>query len=119
MLMLGFKANLIVSASSPSRLSWKFDKSLKFTVSNANAKCFASIAFSESLNIIFTYLDSPFSFVESFISLILITPILLYIFPLIKESLALLNPLQIKKITFVSCTIDELINRLSTIKQYL
>ena len=65
------------------------------------------------------HLDSPFSFVQSFISLMLITPILLYSFPFIQESLVSLNPLQIKKITFVSYTIDELINRLSTIKQYL
>ena len=67
----------------------------------------------------FIHLDSPFSFVQSFNSLKLITPILLYRFPFIKESLASLSPLQIKKITFVSCTTDELINRLSTIKQYL
>ena len=67
----------------------------------------------------FIHLDSPFSFVQSFSSLKLITPILLYRSPFIKESLASLSPLQITKITFVSCTTDELINRLSTIKQYL
>ena len=67
----------------------------------------------------FIHLESPFSFDQSFISLMLITPILLYSFPSIKESLASLSPLQIKKITFVSYRTDEQINRLSTIKRYL
>ena len=75
-------------------------------VSNTNAKCFASVESSELLNM-FIHLDSPFSFVQSFISLILITPIVLYSFPFIKESLASLSQLQIKKITFVSCATDE------------
>ena len=88
-------------------------------VSNVNAKCFASVRFSESLNIMFIDLDSPFSFVQFLILLILITPILLYSFLFIKESLASLSPLQIKKITFVSCTTNELINKLSTIMQHL
>ena len=88
-------------------------------VSNVNAKCFASVRFSESLNIMFIHLDSPFSFVQFLILLILITPILLYSFLFIKESLASLSPLQIKKITFVSCTTNEQINKLSIIKQYL
>ena len=64
----------------------------------------------------FIHLDSPFSFDQSFISLMLITPILLYSFPSIKEPLASLSPLQIKKNTFVSYKTDEQINRLSTIK---
>ena len=67
----------------------------------------------------FIHLDSPFIFAQSLISLMLITPRLLYSFPFIKESLASLSPLQIKKITFVSCTTDEIINKLSIIKQYL
>ena len=87
-------------------------------VSNTNAKCFGSVKSSELSNM-FIHLDSPFSFVQSFISLILITPILLYNFPFIKKSLASLSPLEIKKITFVSCTANNLINKLSTLKQYL
>ena len=87
-------------------------------VSNANANCFASVEFSESLNM-FIYLDSPFIFVQSLILLMLILPRFLYIFLFIKESLASLNQLQIKKITFVSCTTDELIDKPLTIKQYL
>ena len=75
--------------------------------SNANAKCFASVAFSESLKIMFIHLDSPFIFVQSLISLMLIMPRLLYSFLFIKESLASLSPLKIKKITFVSCTTNE------------
>ena len=67
----------------------------------------------------FIHLESRFSFDQSFISLMLITPILLYSFPSIKESLASLSPLQIKKNTFVSYRTDEQINRLSTIKRYL
>ena len=92
---------------------------LRFTVSNANAKCFASDGFSELLNIMFIYLDSPFILVQFLILLMLIAPRLLYSFLVIKESLALLSPLQIKKITFVSCTTDELITKLSIIKRYL
>ena len=61
----------------------------------------------------FIHLDSSFSFVQ------LIRPVLLYSFPFIKESPASLSPLKIKKLTFVSCGTDELINRLSTIMQYL
>ena len=114
-----FWANLIDLASSSSKLSWKINKSLRFMVSNVNAKCFASVRFSESLNIMFIHLDSPFSFVQSLILLILITPILLYSFLFIKESLASLSPLQIKKIKFVSCTTNELINKLFTIMQHL
>ena len=56
-------------------------------------------------------MDSPFVFVQSLISLMLIMSRLLYSFLFIKQSLALLSPLQIKKITFVSCTTDELINK--------
>ena len=121
MLMLvffSFGVNLIGLASSSSKLSWKFNNSFRFRVSNTNAKCFASVRFSESLKVMFIHLDYPFSFVQSFISLILVAPILLYSFPFIKESLASLYPLQIKKITFVSCTTDELINKLSTVRQY-
>ena len=64
-------------------------------VSNANAKCFASVGFSELLNIAFIHLDSPFIFIQSLISLMLITPKLLYSFLFIKESLAPLSPLRI------------------------
>ena len=84
---------------------------LRFKVSNANAKRFASIGFSESFNIMFIHLDSHFIFVQFLISLMLIMPRLLYSFLFIKQSLALLSPLQINKITFVSCTTDELINK--------
>ena len=41
-----FRLEQIDLALSSSKLSWKFDKSLKFTVSNANAKYFASVGFS-------------------------------------------------------------------------
>ena len=64
-------------------------------VSNANTKCFASAGFSELLNIVFIHLDSPFIFIQSLISLMLITPKLLYSFLFIKESLAPLSPLRI------------------------
>ena len=67
----------------------------------------------------FSYVDPPFIFVQSLILLILITPRLLYSFPFNKEFLAFLSLLKIKKITFVSCTTSELINKLSIIKQYL
>ena len=67
----------------------------------------------------FIRLDSPFIFFQSLISLMLITPRPLYSFPFIKKSLASLIPLQIMKITFVSCTTEELINKLSIIKRYL
>ena len=92
---------------------------LRFTVSNANARGFASAGFSELLNMMFIHLDSPFILVQSLISLMLIAGRLLYCFPFIKESLASLSPLQIKRITFVFCTADKLINKPSIIKQYL
>ena len=100
-------------------LAEHLNKLLRFTVSNADAKCFASVGFLESLNIMFIYLESPFIFVQPLISLMLITPRHLFSFPFIKESLAVLSPLQIKKITFVSCITDELIKILSTIKRHL
>ena len=78
--------------------------------SNADGKCFASVGFSELLNIVFVHLDSPFIFIESLISLMLITPRHLYMFPFIKESVASLSSLQIKKIVFVSSIINELMN---------
>ena len=114
-----FGANLIGLALPSSKLSWKFNKLLNFAVSNAKTKCFVSVGFSESLNIMFIHLDSPFIFFQSLISLMLITPILLFSFPFIKESLVQLSLLQIKKITFVSCTTNELINKLLIIKWYL
>ena len=88
-------------------------------VSNGNAKCFASAGFSESLNIMFIHLDSSFIFDQSLVLLMLIMPRILYSLPFVEESLALSNLLQIKKITFVYCTTNELINKLSIIKQYL
>ena len=87
-------------------------------VSNGNAKCFASAGFSESLNM-FIHLDSSFIFDQSLVLLMLIMPRILYSLPFVEESLALSNLLQIKKITFVYCTTNELINKLSIIKQYL
>ena len=67
----------------------------------------------------FIHLDSPFIFVQSLILLILIMPRPLYSFLFIKESVALLGPLKIKKMTFVSCTTDELIIKLSIMKECL
>ena len=85
-------ANLIGFASSSSKLSSKFNKSLKFVVSNAKAKCFASVGFSESL---FSHLDFPFNSVQFVISLTLTTPILLHIFPLIKDVLGSLRSFEL------------------------
>ena len=73
----------------------------------------------KNISQVLDFQDSPFIFVQYLILLMLIMPRLLYSFPFIKESLALLSPLQIKKITFVSFTTDELINKLSIIKRYL
>ena len=71
--------NLIGFVSSSKKLSSKFNQSFRFVVSNAKAKCFTCVGFSESLNTIFTHLDFPFKSVQFVILLTLTTPIF-YIF---------------------------------------
>ena len=106
-------------ASLSNKINSKFKMSCRFVVVNANAKCEAAVRSSESVKTAFVHLDFPLILSQCSISAMLISPRVLNSLPFISESLALLSPLQLTNITFVSFVSAEMNNKLSVTNQYL
>ena len=111
--------NVIGLFSSSSNINSKFKRSFRFVVVKANAKCVATIGFSESVKTAFVHLDFPFILSQNSISVRFITPIVLNSLPFIRDSLTSLSPLQLTNITFVSFISAEMNSKLSIMNRYL
>ena len=114
-----FVRNLIGLASSSNRINSKFKRSFKFVVVNANAKCIATVGFSESVNTAFVHLDFTLVLSQNSISVRFITPRISNSLPFIRDSEASLSPLELTNIAFVSFVSAELNSKLSIMDRYL